>query len=95
MYKRQAVGRAAVLIIGFVMYWFVGTEICAAIRATGFNQHMIRAQGINTDMTMILGMVISNSLIAIAGAMVGQNNGFADVGMGVGTIVIGLASPQL
>ena len=77
-----AVGLAAVLIIGFVMYWFFGTEIGAAIRATG----------INTDMTIILGMVISNSLIAIAGAMVGQNNGFADVGMGVGTIVIGLAS---
>lgn len=87
-----AVGLAAVLIIGFVMYWFFGTEIGAAIRATGFNQQMIRAQGINTDMTIILGMVISNSLIAIAGAMVGQNNGFADVGMGVGTIVIGLAS---
>ena len=87
-----AVGLAAVLIIGFVMYWFFGTEIGAEIRATGFNQQMIRAQGINTDMTIILGMVISNSLIAIAGAMVGQNNGFADVGMGVGTIVIGLAS---
>ena len=77
-----AVGLAAVLIIGFVMYWFFGTEIGAAIRATGFNQQMIRAQGINTDMTIILGMVISNSLIAIAGAMVGQNNGFADVGIG-------------
>jgi putative ABC transport system permease protein len=87
-----AVGLTATLVIGVGMYWFFGTEIGAAIRATGFNQQMIRAQGVNTDMTIILGLIISNALIAISGALVGQNNGFADVGMGVGTIVIGLAS---
>ena len=87
-----AVGLTATLVIGIGMYWFFGTEIGAAIRATGFNQQMIRAQGVNTDMTIILGLIISNALIAISGARVGQNNGFADVGMGVGTIVIGLAS---
>lgn len=87
-----AVGLAATLIIGIGMYWFFGTEIGAAIRATGFNQQMIRAQGVNTDMTIILGLIISNALISVSGALVGQNNGFADVGMGVGTIVIGLAS---
>ena len=87
-----AVGLTATLVIGIGMYWFFGTEIGAAIRATGFNQQMIRAQGVNTDMTIILGLIISNALIAISGALVGQNNGFADVGMGVGTIVIGLAS---
>ena len=87
-----AVGLTATLVIGIGMYWFFGTEIGAAIRATGFNQQMIRAQGVNTDMTIILGLIISNTLIAISGALVGQNNGFADVGMGVGTIVIGLAS---
>ena len=86
------VGLAATLIIGIGMYWFFGTEIGAAIRATGFNQQMIRAQGVNTDMTIILGLIISNALISVSGALVGQNNGFADVGMGVGTIVIGLAS---
>ena len=86
------VGLAATLLIGVGMYWFFGTEIGAAIRATGFNQQMIRAQGVNTDMTIILGLIISNALISISGALVGQNNGFADVGMGVGTIVIGLAS---
>lgn len=86
------VGMAATLIVGIGMYWFFGTEIGAAIRATGFNQQMIRAQGVNTDMTIILGLIISNALISISGALVGQNNGFADVGMGVGTIVIGLAS---
>ena len=87
-----AVGLTATLVIGIGMYWFFGTEIGAAIRATGFNQQMIRAQGVNTDMTIILGLIISNALISVSGALVGQNNGFADVGMGVGTIVIGLAS---
>ena len=91
-YTTFVVGITATLIIGVGMYWFFGTEIGAAIRATGFNQQMIRAQGVNTDMTIILGLIISNALIAISGALVGQNNGFADVGMGVGTIVIGLAS---
>ena len=91
-YTTFVVGITATLIIGIGMYWFFGTEIGAAIRATGFNQQMIRAQGVNTDMTIILGLIISNALIAISGALVGQNNGFADVGMGVGTIVIGLAS---
>ena len=91
-YTTLVAGLAAVLAVGFLMYWFFGTEIGAAIRATGFNQQMIRAQGVNTDMTVILGLVISNCLIALSGAMIAQNNGFADVGMGVGTIVIGLAS---
>ena len=86
------VGITATLLIGLGMYWFFGTEIGAAIRATGFNQQMIRAQGVNTDMTIILGLILSNALISVSGALVGQNNGFADVGMGVGTIVIGLAS---
>ena len=86
------VGIMATMLIGIGMYWFFGTEIGAAIRATGFNQQMIRAQGVNTDMTIILGLIISNALISGSGALVGQNNGFADVGMGVGTIVIGLAS---
>ena len=91
-YTTLVVGLAATLIVVIAMYWFFGTEIGAAIRATGFNQQMIRAQGVNTHMTIILGLIISNALISISGALVGQNNGFADVGMGVGTIVIGLAS---
>ena len=91
-YTTFVVGVTATLLIGIGMYWFFGTEIGAAIRATGFNQQMIRAQGVNTHMTIILGLIISNALISVSGALVGQNNGFADVGMGVGTIVIGLAS---
>ncbi len=86
------VGCIAVLLLGLLFYWFFGTEIGAAIRATGFNPHMIRANGVNTDVTVILGLLLSNGLVAISGALVAQSNGFADVGMGVGTIVIGLAS---
>ena len=86
------VGLIVVLVVGIINYWFFGTEIGAAIRATGFNQHMIRANGVNTDVTIMLGLLLSNGLVAISGALVAQSNGFADVGMGVGTIVIGLAS---
>lgn len=86
------VGFAAVLLLSLLFYWFFGTEIGAAIRATGFNPHMIRANGVNTDVTVILGLLLSNGLVAISGALIAQSNGFADVGMGVGTIVIGLAS---
>lgn len=86
------VGLAATLLIGVAIYWFFGTEIGAAIRATGFNQQMIRAQGVDTNVTIILGLLLSNALVAVSGALVAQSNGFADVGMGTGTIVIGLAS---
>lgn len=86
------VGLAVTIIVGCFLYWFFGTEIGAAIRATGFNQQMIRAQGVDTDVTIILGLLLSNGLVAVSGALVAQSNGFADVGMGTGTIVIGLAS---
>ena len=86
------VGLLAVLLVGVVIYWFFGTELGAALRATGFNPQMARAQGINTNSMVILGLLISNLLVAISGALVAQSNGFADVGMGTGTIVIGLAS---
>ena len=86
------VGLVVTVAVGVFLYWFFGTEIGAAIRATGFNQQMIRAQGINTDHTIILGLLLSNGLVAVSGALVAQSNGFADVGMGLGTIVIGLAS---
>ena len=87
-----AMGFLVVVLISVACYYFFGTELGAAIRATGDNPHMIRANGVNTDMTIILGLLLSNGLVAISGALVAQANGFADVGMGVGTIVIGLAS---
>ena len=86
------IGALVVLLVAALNYWFFGTEIGAAVRATGDNPHMIRANGINTDVMIVLGLLLSNGLVAISGALVAQSNGFADVGMGVGTIVIGLAS---
>ncbi len=91
-YTTLIVGLAITIIVGMFLYWFFGTQIGAAIRATGFNQQMIRAQGVDTDITIILGLLLSNGLVAVSGALVAQSNGFSDVGMGTGTIVIGLAS---
>ena len=79
------------LVIG-LLYWFFGTELGSAIRATGDNEMMIRAQGVNTDTTKLLGLALSNGLAALSGGLVAQSQGYADVGMGTGTIVIGLAS---
>lgn len=79
------------IVIG-ILYWFFGTEIGCAIRATGNNEHMIRAQGVNTDITKIIALFLSNGLVAMSGALIAQNQKFADMGMGTGTIVIGLAS---
>ena len=86
------VGLAGVLLVGVVLYWFFGTELGTAVRATGCNSQMARAQGVNTNSMIVLGLLISNALVALSGALVCQANGFADVGMGTGTIVIGLAS---
>lgn len=86
------VGLVATVIVGAIMYWFFGTVLGTAIRATGCNPQMARAQGINTNVMVILGLLISNGLVALSAALVAQSNGFADVGMGTGTIVIGLAS---
>lgn len=73
-------------------YTFFGTEIGSAIRSTGNNEHMSRAQGINTNATKMIGLMISNALIALSGALVTQSQGYADVKMGIGAIVIALAS---
>ncbi|NLV58904.1 MAG: ABC transporter permease [Clostridiales bacterium] len=83
-----------VLVMGIIgiLYWFFGTELGNVIRATGNNPNMVRAQGINTDTAKILGLMISNGLVSLSGAMIGQSQNFADVQMGTGSIVIGLAS---
>ena len=80
----------AVLII--VLRLFFNTEIGYVLRATGDNEDMVKAQGVNTNRMKLLGLMIGNACIALSGALVFQFQGFADVGMGVGTIVIGLAS---
>ncbi len=71
---------------------FLHTQMGLALRATGDNPQMIRSQGIDTDLMIILGVSLSNALVALSGALVAQSQGFADVGMGIGTIVAGLAS---
>ncbi len=80
------------VLLCFVLYWFFGTEAGSALRATGTNEDMIRALGQNTDLMKILGLMISNGLIALSGGLVAQSQGYGDVIMGQGAIVIGLAS---
>ena len=75
-----------------ILYWFFGTELGSSIRATGANVQMARAQGINTDKTKVIGLVISNSIVAFSGALLSQYQGFSDINMGRGSIVIGLAA---
>ncbi len=84
-------GLFGVLVLGGII-WFLGTELGQAILATGDNPQMIRSLGVNTDTIIILGVGLSNGLVALSGALVAQNQGAADVGMGIGTIVAGLAS---
>lgn len=76
----------------FILWWFFKTEMGFSLRATGNNQNMIRANGVNTNFTIIIGVMLGNGLIALSAALYSQFNGFADISMGVGTIVIGLAS---
>jgi putative ABC transport system permease protein len=79
-------------LILLILNWFLRTDIGLALRATGDNEQMVRGLGGNTNLTTILGVSISNGLVALAGAMIAQNQGFTDVGMGIGMIVLGLAS---
>lgn len=79
------------VIIG-ILYWFFGTELGASIRATGANENMARAQGINTNRNKVIGLMIANGLVALSGALLCQYQGFVESKMGTGAIVIGLAS---
>lgn len=82
----------ALVVIVAIMYWFFGTEIGSAVRATGCNEKMAKAQGINTDLTKYIALMTSNGLAALSGALIAQYGFSADVNMASGTIVIGLAS---
>ena len=75
-----------------LLYWFFGTELGASLRATGSNPNMSRAQGINTNFTKVLGLMLSNGLVALSSALLAQYQSFADINMGRGAIVIGLAA---
>lgn len=91
MYPVLVLCLVTALVIG-VLYWFFGTEKGSAIRATGANGNMARAQGINTNASKLLGLLISNGLVALSGALLCQYQGFAEINMGRGAIVIGLAA---
>ena len=90
---------AAILVSGIfviaivaLLYWFFGTQLGCAIRATGNNEHMARAQGISTNRMKVLGLMISNGLVGLSGALLAQYQGNSDINMGRGAIVIGLAA---
>ena len=82
---------ALALIVKYLLDWFLHTEFGLCLRATGDNEQMIRAMGTNTEFTRIVGLGVANALVALTGSLVAQQQGFADVGMGIGTIVAGLA----
>ena len=85
------VGLFTVAIIA-ILYWFFGTELGCSLRATGSNAHMARAQGINTDRNKVLGLILSNGMVALSGALLAQYNGANEINVGRGAIVIGLAA---
>lgn len=87
-----AILAAGALLVGALLYWFLGTSYGVALRATGDNELMARSQGINTGATKIVGLAISNGIVGLCGALVVQYQGFADISMGIGIIVAGLAS---
>ena len=87
---------AVLAVIGIILiallYWFFGTELGCSVRATGCNLNMSRAQGINTNVNIVLGLMLSNGIVALSGALLAQYQGVADINMGKGAIVIGLAA---
>ena len=97
--KNVPLSRNTILIVAIIcviliaiLYWFFGTELGCSLRATGCNPNMSRAQGINTDLNKVLGLMLSNGLVALSSALLAQYQGFSDVNMGRGAIVIGLAA---
>ncbi|MFH5821199.1 ABC transporter permease [Georgenia sp. AZ-5] len=80
------------LVFKLLLDWFLHTDLGLALQATGDNEEMIRSFGVNTDRTKVLGLALSNALVALCGALIAQYQGFADIGMGIGLIVAGLAS---
>ena len=91
LYPPLTLGVITVIVIA-VLYWFFGTERGASIRATGANSNMARAQGINTNVNKMIGLMLANGLVALSGALFAQYNGNAEINMGRGAIVIGLAA---
>ena len=92
IYVSLAILLGFVLVLVALLYWFFGTEMGMSLRSTGCNLEMSRAQGINTNFTKVFGLALSNGVVALAGALLAQQQGAADINMGRGAIVIGLAA---
>ena len=90
--KAILIGAIFAVVLIALMYWFFGTELGSAIRATGNNEHMALAQGINVNNMKVIGFALGNGLVSLAGALMAQYQGFSDINMGRGAIVIGLAA---
>ena len=86
------IGLVIVIAVILILYWFFGTEIGSALRATGNNEDMIRALGVNTKVTKMIALMMANGLVGLSGGLVCQSQKYADIGMGTGAIVIGLAA---
>lgn len=91
-YAVFTLGLIVVVCTGYLLYTFLLTEVGMALRATGDNEQMIRSLGVNTNSTKIIGLALGNGLVALSGAMVAQYQSYCDIGMGIGMIVVGLAS---
>ncbi len=91
-YRWLCCGLILTVMVSWLLCWFFGTELGLALRATGDNEAMVLSQGVNVNAMKILGLSLGNALVALSGAVVAQLQGFADMGMGIGTIVSGLAA---
>lgn len=91
-YAALAVSSMVLLAVMLLLYLFLKTKAGLVLRATGDNEQMVRALGVSTDLTKFIGLVLANALVALSGALIAQYQSFADVGMGIGMVIIGLAS---
>jgi putative ABC transport system permease protein len=89
IYSTIAIGLVFLVLAGLALIWFFATDLGLAVRATGQNEAMIASLGMNTDLAKLVGLALSNGFIALSGALVAQNHGFADIGMGIGILVTG------
>ncbi|MDD3364926.1 MAG: ABC transporter permease [Syntrophomonas sp.] len=91
-YSQLIISSIILLVVLLLLVWFLKTKLGFVLRATGDNDQMVRALGVNTDFLIVLGLALANGLVALTGAMIAQYQSFVDVGMGIGMVIIGLAS---
>lgn len=91
-YSKLVLSFAILLLMLVLLFLFLNTRLGFALRATGDNDHMVRALGVNTDFVILMGLALSNGLVALSGALIAQSQSYVDIGMGIGMVIIGLAS---